>query len=330
MSAITFAQPYFLWLLIPWAILPVWYILRRHRMQPSLQVPSLQGFSGARSLRPVLQHALFVLRVLVLALLIILLSRPQSSNQWTEQTTEGIDIVLALDISGSMLAMDFQPDRLEAAKDVAISFISGRPNDRIGLVVFSGESFTQCPLTTDHAVLMNLFRNIRSGMIEDGTAIGLGLANAVSRIKDSPSQSKVIILLTDGVNNMGSVAPLTAAEIAKSFGIRVYTVGIGSMGMASYPVQTPYGVQLQTMETEIDEEVLQGIASLTGGKYFRATDNEKLQSIYAEIDQMERSLIRVEEFKKKKEEYLPFALAALGLLLAELVLRYTYLRSLPS
>lgn len=329
MTGLSFAQPLFFWLFAPWALLIVWYVFRQHRMQPSLRFPSLRGFALTRTLKPALRHALFVLRMLVLALVIVIIARPQSSNRWSTQTTEGIDIVVALDISGSMLAMDFQPDRLEAAKDVAISFISGRPNDRIGLVVFSGESFTQCPLTTDHAVLINLFRNIKSGMIEDGTAIGLGLANAVSRIKDSPAKSKVIILLTDGVNNRGAIAPLTAAEIAKTFGIRVYTVGIGSMGMAPYPVQTNFGVQIRNVETEIDEQILTDIASMTGGAYFRATDNDKLKSIYSEIDQMERSKISVEEYKKKQEEYVSFAVAALFLLLIELMLRYTYLRSLP-
>ncbi len=206
---------------------------------------------------------------------------------------------MALDISGSMLARDFKPDRLEASKDVATEFISGRPYDRIGLVVFSGESFTQCPLTTDHAVLINLMHEIQSGMIEDGTAIGMGLANAVNRIKDSEAKSKVIILLTDGVNNMGEIAPATAAGIAKTFGIRVYTIGVGTQGMAPYPVQTPFGIQYQNMPVEIDEAILKEIAQTTGGRYFRATDNDKLVQVYHEIDKLEKSKIDVKQFIKK-------------------------------
>jgi len=236
---------------------------------------------------------------------------------------------LALDISGSMLAMDFKPDRLEASKDLAIQFISGRQTDRIGLVVFSGESFTQCPLTTDHKVLINLFREVKSGMIEDGTAIGLGLANAVNRLKDSNAKSKVVILLTDGVNNRGSIAPLTAADLANTFGIRVYTIGVGSMGNAPYPFNTVYGIQVQNVPVEIDEEILTQIADKTGGKYFRATNNEKLKMIYNEIDQLEKTKIDIREFTQKTEEYLKFVLFGLLLLFAELLVRYTVLRQIP-
>lgn len=237
--------------------------------------------------------------------------------------------MLAMDISGSMLAQDLKPNRLEAAKDVAASFINGRPNDNIGLVVFSAESFTQCPLTTDHTVLLNLFKDIQSGMIEDGTAIGLGLANAVSRIKDSQAKSKVIILLTDGSNNAGEVAPVTAAEIAKTFGVRVYTIGVGTKGMAPYPFQTAFGVQYQNIPVEIDEATLKQIASTTGGQYFRATDNASLKEIYSEIDQMEKTKISVREYSKKQEEYKNWALLAFALLLAELLLRNTLLRNIP-
>jgi Ca-activated chloride channel family protein len=267
--------------------------------------------------------------MVAVALLIVILARPQSTNSWSNSSTEGIDIMLAMDISGSMLAQDLKPNRLEAAKDVAASFINGRPNDNIGLVVFSAESFTQCPLTTDHTVLLNLFKDIQSGMIQDGTAIGLGLANAVSRIKDSHAKSKVIILLTDGSNNAGEIAPVTAAEIAKTFGVRVYTIGVGTKGMAPYPFQTAFGVQYQNIPVEIDEATLKQIASTTGGQYFRATDNASLKEIYSEIDQMEKTKISVQEYSKKQEEYKNWALLVFALLLVEILLRNTLLRNIP-
>ncbi|HEY5499330.1 MAG TPA: VWA domain-containing protein, partial [Bacteroidales bacterium] len=254
---------------------------------------------------------------------------PQSTNSWSNVSTEGIDIVVALDISSSMLAEDLKPNRLEAAKRVASSFINSRPNDNIGLVVFSSESFTQCPLTTDHAVLLNLFGGIQSGMIDDGTAIGLGLANSVNRIKDSKTKSKVIILLTDGSNNSGDIDPITAAGLAKTFGIRVYTIGIGTKGKAPYPFQTAYGVQYQNIDVVIDELPLRQIASITGGQYYRATDNSRLKSIYNEIDKLEKTKMRVHEYSKKNEEYRIFGLAALILLLMEILLRNTVLRRLP-
>jgi len=228
-----------------------------------------------------------------------------------------------------MLARDFQPNRLDASKNVAIEFISGRPDDRMGLVVFSGESFTQCPLTTDHAILVNLFNDIESGMIEDGTAIGNGLATAVNRLKESDAISKVIILLTDGVNNKGEIAPITAAEIAHTFGIRVYTIGVGSEGMAPYPVNTPYGVQYRSMKVEIDEDVLKEVARLTDGQYFRATNNRKLQEIYAEIDQLEKSRIDVQEISKREEEYLLFAVWGMVFILGEGLFRLLIFRTLP-
>lgn len=267
--------------------------------------------------------------MVAVALLIVILARPQSTNSWSNSSTEGIDIMLAMDISGSMLAQDLKPNRLEAAKDVAASFINGRPNDNIGLVVFSAESFTQCPLTTDHTVLLNLFKDIQSGMIQDGTAIGLGLANAVSRIKDSHAKSKVIILLTDGSNNAGEIAPVTAAEIAKTFGVRVYTIGVGTKGMAPYPFQTAFGVQYQNIPVEIDEATLKQTASTTGGQYFRATDNASLKEIYSEIDQMEKTKISVQEYSKKQEEYKNWALLVFVLLLVEILLRNTLLRNIP-
>ena len=260
--------------------------------------------------------------------MIIVLARPQKTDKFQDISTEGIDIVLAQDISGSMLARDFRPDRLEASKNIATEFISGRPYDRIGLVVFSGESFTQCPLTTDHAVLINLLREIQSGMIEDGTAIGMGLATAVNRIKDSKAKSKVIILLTDGVNNRGEIAPATAAGIAKTFGIRVYTIGVGTQGMAPYPVQTPYGIQYQDMPVEIDEAILQEIAQNTGGKYFRATDNDKLIQVYREIDKLEKSKIDVRQFSRKEEKFLFPAILAFCMLIFEITARNTIFKNL--
>lgn len=327
-SDVTFGQPGFLWLL--WLLIPylAWYIFYTNKSVSKIQLSSLAAFSNApKTYKYWLRHLLFVLRAGALAALIIVLARPQSQKSWTSTSTEGIDIVLALDISSSMLAQDFNPNRLEAAKSVAIEFISGRENDRMGLVVFSGESFTQCPLTSDHAVLINLFGSLQSGMIEDGTAIGLGLANAVNRLRNSVSKSKVVILLTDGVNNRGEVAPQTAAEIAEQYGIRVYTIGVGTQGFAPYPVQTPFGVQYQNVEVEIDEAVLQEISNLTGGKYFRATDNNTLRTIYTEIDKLEKSKVDVKKHRDVVERYWVYALLA-GLFLGlEILLRVSIFRS---
>jgi len=324
------ANPYYLYLLLLIVPAVVWYVLKRKKRYSTLQVSNSFAFEGLkRSWKDRLEHIPFVLRMLAFAMIVIVLARPQSTNSWQNVSTEGIDIVVALDISSSMLAEDLRPNRLEAAKNVASSFISGRPNDNIGLVVFSAESFTQCPLTTDHAVLLNLFGGIQSGMIEDGTAIGLGLANAVSRIKDSQAKSKVIILLTDGSNNRGDIDPITAADIAKTFGIRVYTIGIGTKGKAPYPFQTAYGIQYQNIDVVIDEQPLRQIASITGGEYYRATNNSKLKSIYNEIDKLEKTKMRVHEYSKKNEEYRDFAIAALLLLLLEIILRNTVLRRLP-
>ncbi|MGV8826772.1 MAG: vWA domain-containing protein [Breznakibacter sp.] len=330
MSHITFLHPgyFFLLLLIPAYV--AWYVWKQKGLQASLQVSSLKALSNVQpSVRGRLRHILVALRMLALSAIMVVLARPQSTNKFRNETTEGIDIVMALDISGSMLAEDFKPNRLEAAKEVAASFVAGRPNDNIGLVIFAAESFTQCPLTTDHAVLINLFRDIRTGMLEDGTAIGLGLATAVSRIKESQAKSKVIILLTDGVNNRGEIAPITAAEIAQTFGVRVYTIGVGTLGSAPYPVETVFGKQYQEVEVKIDEELLQNIAQLTGGAYFRATDNNKLKEIYQQIDQLEKTKIDVREYSKRSEEYLPFALLAALFLLAEILLRNTVFRNLP-
>ena len=326
-----FANPNYLYLLLLLIPLVAWYFYKLRKSQASLQVSSAEAFEapGATSWRVYLRHVPFVLRMVAIAVLIVVLARPQSTNSWQNSTTEGIDIVMAIDISTSMLAEDLKPNRLEAAKDVAASFINGRPNDNIGLVVFAAESFTQCPLTTDHGVLLNLFKDIQPGIIQDGTAIGVGLANAVSRIKDSQAKSKVIILLTDGVNNTGQVAPVTAAEIAKTFGIRVYTIGVGTQGEAPYPIPTAFGVQYQNIPVEIDEQILKQIASTTGGQYFRATDNASLKEIYSEIDQMEKTKISVQEFSKKQEEYKNWALLAFVLLLVEVLLRNTVLRNIP-
>ncbi len=325
-----FAHPKLLLLLL--VLLPAigWYWYKMHTVS-TVQVSSIRSVEGLPvSYKQILRHVLFGFRLLAISLLVIVLARPQSSNRWENVSTQGIDIVLALDISGSMLARDLKPDRLEASKNVAVEFISGRRNDRIGLVIFSGESFTQCPLTTDHSVLINLFKEIKSGMVEDGTALGVGLANGVKRLKDSEAISKVIILLTDGVNNRGAIDPVTAAELAKTFGIRVYTIGVGTMGTAPYPQQDFFGrTHYVQMPVEIDEETLQHISDITDGKYFRATDNNKLRQIYAEIDELEKSKINVKEFSRKEEEFLPFAIAALVLLVLEFVLRRTVLRSIP-
>ncbi len=329
MSNITFSDPGYLYLLLLIPAIIAFYILKQRKAFASFRMPGLNPLSkSGTTIRNYLQNVLFGARITAVALLIIVLARPQSTDKFQDVSTEGIDIMLALDISGSMLARDFKPDRLEASKDVATEFISGRPYDRIGLVVFSGESFTQCPLTTDHAVLINLLREIQSGMIEDGTAIGMGLANAVNRIKDSEAKSKVIILLTDGINNRGEVAPATAAGIAKTFGVRVYTIGVGTMGTAPYPVQTPFGTQYQNMPVEIDEAILKEIAQTTGGKYFRATDNDKLVQVYGEIDKLEKSKIDVRQFSRKEEKYLIPAIIAFFILAVELLVRYTFLRKL--
>ncbi len=325
---ITFANPEMFWLALVIPVLIGWRWNRKNKDA----VFKMSGGRAFEVMKPTFRNRLNVflywLPFLPLSLLIIILARPQTSNSWKESTTEGIDIVMALDVSGSMKARDFRPDRLEAAKDVAKDFISQRPNDRIGLVVFAAESFTQCPLTTDHKVLLNLLKNVKSGIIEDGTAIGLGLANAVNRIKDSKAKSKVIILLTDGVNNTGEIAPLTAAEIAKTFGIRVYTIGVGKKGMAPFPVETPFGTQLQQMEVKIDEPTLQEIASTTDGQYFRATNKKKLKEIYQEIDKLEKTKISVQQYSTKYEAFMPLGFLALGIFLLGILLNYGLMKKL--
>ena len=329
-NSITFANPEYLYGLLVLPGIAVWYAMKNNAEKADIQMSSLQGFATYKgNFKTRSRHSLIFLRILSLAALIIAIARPQSSTSWQNVTTEGIDIIISIDISGSMLAEDFKPNRLEASKDVAVEFISKRPSDRIGLVVFSGESFTQCPLTTDHAILRNLFKDVKSGMIEDGTAIGMGLATGVNRLENSEAKSKVIILLTDGVNNSGLIAPATAAEIAKSFGIRVYTIGVGTQGTAPYPFQTPYGIKYQEIEVKIDEVMLKEIAQLTGGQYFRAVNKSSLEDIYEEIDKLEKSKIEVTEFKKKTERFLPFAIFAGILVLLELLFRNTFFRSIP-
>ncbi len=330
MSGITFFHPKLLYLLLILPLLIAWYIIKNRTANASLQISTLIGFGKApTTLRVYLRHLPFAFRILALALIIVVLARPQSHNVTQNIETEGIDIMIALDISTSMLAQDFKPDRLEAAKDIAIQFVSGRRNDRIGVVIFAGESFTMCPLTADLRTVVNQFKNIKLGLIEDGTAIGLGLATAVARLKESDATSKVVILLTDGVNNKGEIAPLTAADIAKAFGIRVYTVGVGTIGTAPYPVQTPFGTRLQDMKVEIDEDVLKQIAQLTGGQYFRATDGKGLMKVYEQIDQLEKTKIEVTEITRKKEEFHLFAFLALALIGLEVLLRTTVLKSIP-
>jgi Ca-activated chloride channel family protein len=325
-----FANPlYFLLLLL---LIPMigWYIWKHRQTQASLRLSSSEGFQKAPNTYKIyIRHLPFILRMTALVFLIIALARPQSTNSWNQTTTEGIDIALTLDISTSMLAEDLKPNRLEAAKEVAASFINGRPTDNIGLVVFAGESFTQCPLTTDHANLLNLLKDVQCGMIEDGTAIGHGLATAVSRLKDSQAKSKVIILLTDGTNNRGEIAPVTAAEIAKAYNVRVYTIGVGTKGEAPYPLQTSMGIRYQNIPVDIDEPTLTRIAQITSGLYFRATNNTALKEIYQEIDQLEKTKMSVQEYSKKQEEYMLFALAGLIFFLLEILTKYAVLKNIP-
>jgi Ca-activated chloride channel family protein len=327
---LSFAHPlYFgLLLLIPFMI---WWQRRAGRRadNPALRLTTLQGIQRIKpSFRVRFRPVLFVLRVIALVALIIALARPQSSNVTESIDSEGIDIVISLDVSGSMLAMDFKPNRIEAAKEVALNFIDQRPTDRIGLVIFAGESFTQCPITIDHNVLKEQVSQIKSGTLVDGTSIGMGLATAVDRLRNSKAKSRVVILLTDGVNNTGLIDPNTALEIAKAYKVRVYTIGIGTQGQAPYPVQTPFGTQTQMMPVQIDEPLLRQIATQTGGKYFRATGNRSLAAIYQEIDKMEKTRVEISSYKHYAELFFPFACIAIICLGAELALRYTLFRSI--
>ena len=326
-----FASPYYLWLLTLLVPMIGYYVWRTLQGGASIQISSVAGVVRApRTVRYYLRHLPFALRAAAFALLVVALARPQDVEQNVRTNTEGIDIMLAIDVSGSMLARDFKPDRITAAKEVAGSFIADRYGDRIGLVAFAGEAFTQSPLTTDQSTLQTLLARIRSGLIEDGTAIGNGLATAINRLRESEAKSKVIILLTDGVNNRGEIAPLTAAEIAKAQGIRVYTIGVGTEGMAPYPAIDMFGnITFVNQKVEIDEKTLTAISDMTGGKYFRATDKAKLKAIYDEINQLEKSKIEVMEHISYHELFLTWALAALGLLFTEFLLSNLVLKRIP-
>lgn len=327
-----FANISYLLLFIPLIGYVVWYLIKGKSMKPSMKVSTINPFGkGIKSYRNRILHLPFILRILTLSMVIIVLARPQSSDSWEENDIEGIDIMLATDVSTSMLAMDLKPNRIEAAKDVAAQFVSSRKNDNIGLTIFAGESFTQCPLTIDHAVMLNMLNAVKcdialNGIIEDGTAIGMGIANGVSRLKDSKAKSKVIILLTDGSNNSGEISPEAAAEIAKEFGIRIYTIGVGTN---SETAPFPYGDQVVNVPVEIDEATLRKIAEITNGKYYRATSKESLSEIYSEIDKLERTKLHARQFSAYNEEYQIFALIALLSLLFEIVLRNTVLRKIP-
>ena len=326
-----FEYPKLLWLLVIPALLVLHYIYlevagRRPHLRVSTAVPwKLKG----RSIMAYVRHAPFLFRTFALVMVVLAIARPRSSEELSKVDTEGIDIVMAMDVSTSMLARDLTPDRINASKDIAIEFISQRPSDRMGIVVFAGESFTQCPLTTDRATLINLMKEVQTDLIEDGTAIGNGLATAVARLKDSDAKSRVVILLTDGVNNSGEVSPQMAAEIAKTYGVRVYTIGVGKEGTAPYPVMTPWGVQVQNMKVEIDEKLLKEVAESTGGRYFRATDNTKLAEIYSEINKMEKAKTTVDSFPVYKELFGSFAVLALVALLLELFINWFVIRRLP-
>jgi Ca-activated chloride channel family protein len=319
-------------LIIPYLI---WFLMYRKKSEPTMRMSDTRAYRYvSRSWKVTLMPLQLLLRLAVFTLLVLVLARPQTQNSWKDQTVEGIDIMLAMDVSTSMLAEDLKPNRMEAAKKVASDFIIGRPNDNIGLSIFAGEAFTQCPMTTDHASLLSLLQNVRTdiaqrGLIEDGTAIGMGLANAVSRLKDSKAKSRVVILLTDGSNNRGDLSPMTAAEIAKSFGIRVYTIGVGTNKTAPYPMPVAGGVQYVNIPVEIDTKTLSDIAAATEGDFYRATNNRELQQIYKEIDKLEKSKLNVKKYSKRYEAYQPYALAAVILLLLELLLRITIFRRLP-
>lgn len=319
-------------LLVPYIL---WYFLYRKKSEPTMRMSDTQAYRFCpKSIRMHFLHLPMMLRCVAYTLLVCVLARPQTHNSWDNKSVEGIDIMLAMDVSTSMLAEDLKPNRLEAAKNVAAEFIAGRPNDNIGLTIFAGESFTQCPMTTDHTSLLNMLQTVRTdiaarGIISDGTAIGMGLANAVSRLKDSKAKSKVIILLTDGSNNMGDISPMTSAEIAKSLGIRVYTIAVGTNKVAPYPVPVAGGVQYVNMPVEIDTQTLHGIAETTNGNAYRATNNRELSQIYKDIDKLEKTKMDVKRFSKRYEAYQPFAFAAILVLLLDILLRTTVLRRIP-
>lgn len=327
-----FSNPYafvLLAVLIPYII---WYVMRHKKSMPTLKMPESSKYKALpRSFRQYFVHVPFLLRIVLIVLVVCILARPQSKHSWSDTDVEGIDIMLAVDVSTSMLAQDFKPNRVEALRGIAQKFIEKRINDNIGLTFFAGEAYTQCPLTTDHVALMNLYnsadtRMAANGTIYDGTAIGDGIMNALLRLRESKAKSKVIILLTDGVNNAGNISPLTAAEIAKKQKVRIYTIGIGTKGMAPYPL--PSGGTLQ-LPVEIDEGIMTKISQETGGRYFRAQENAELDAIYSDIDQLERTKFNVRQYSKRSDLFEPFALAALIVLLCELLMRMLVLRRLP-
>lgn len=330
-----FANKEYLFLLL--LVIPyiIWYAMYRKKSEPTMRMADTFAFRYTpRTWRVVLMPILPILRIIAFTALILALARPQTQNSWKNQSVEGIDIMLAMDVSTSMLAEDLKPNRIEAAKNVASEFISGRPNDNIGLSIFAGEAFTQCPMTTDHSSLLSLLHNVRTdiaarGLIEDGTAIGMGLANAVSRLKDSKAKSKVVILLTDGSNNRGDISPMTAAEVAKSLGIRVYTIGVGTTGTAPLPPSATGLPQYVNLPVEIDEQTLKGIASATDGDYYRAKNNRELNQIYQEIDKLEKTKFNVKQFSRRYEAYQPFAIVAIIALLLEILMRITVFRRIP-
>jgi Ca-activated chloride channel homolog len=325
---INFSQPYLFWLLLLLPFLIFWYIKTNNSRSASIQV-STTAAKGLSSAKASMRHLPFVCRVLALGFIIVALANPQTKNDEQHAEGEGIDIMLCIDVSGSMTAQDLTPNRLEAAKKVAIDFVNKRISDRIGVVIFAGESFTQCPLTADHGVLISAIENIHSGLLTDGTAIGDGLGTGVDRLRSSKTKSKIVVLLTDGENNGGLIDPRTAKEIAKSFGIRVYTIGVGTDGNTLQPVQTPFGIEMRNMKVSIDEKLLKQIATESGGKYFRAKDNEGLASIYATIDELEKSKVEITSTTKFTDKFLPFAIAAAFFLLIEILLRYLVYRKFP-
>lgn len=325
-----FAHPTYLWLFLIFVPLIAWYVSKQRNAKPSLGISTLSPFAGiGRSWKQYVRHLLFVLRMGAIACLIIILARPQTRDSWNTTSTEGTDIMIALDVSSSMLAMDFAPDRLEAAKAVAADFVSGRESDNIGVVIFAGESLTGIPMTVDRAMLMNYINSITMGVLPDGTAIGDGIATSLNRLKEGKAKSRSIILITDGSNNTGVVAPLTAAEVAKELGVRVYTIGVGTNGTANFPVMTPYGRQFQQLPVVIDENTLTKIADMTGGKYFRATNEKVLRDVFDEIDTLEKTRMDVRHFSHTEDNYMLFAWILFALVATELVLRYTVTRSIP-
>lgn len=327
---IQFAEKNWFWLFLLLPAMIAWYVLRLRKLEAEVNYSSFSLFNNIKpSLKVRLRHALFVLRLVAFSAIILAIARPQSRNSWKDTKTEGIDIMLSLDVSVSMLAKDFRPNRLEVAKEVVLEFIDARPNDRIGLVIFGENVFTQCPLTTDHKVLKNMFLQVKAGSMGDGTAIGMGLGNAVARIKESNAKSKVVIFVSDGVNNKGEISPLTAGELAKTYGVRVYCIGVGSKGKALQPIAKygPGEYEYDYVDVEIDEQVMSEISEMTGGKYFRATNKENLKEVYAEIDRMEKTIISETNFSNKAEHFLPFAVFAALLIGLEFILKYTVFRN---